>query len=109
VDNRTEIVGRVIIEEGAQVTESRLVGPLIIGTDAIVRDTYVGPFTSIGRQCVLADTEVEFSIVMDRSTIHGAGPIRDSLIGKDVQINRAASAPRAHRLVLGDHSQVCIP
>jgi glucose-1-phosphate thymidylyltransferase len=108
VDERTEVVGRVVIEEGAQVSASRLVGPLIIGAGAVVRDSYVGPFTSVGPGCVLTDTEVEFSIVMERSSVLGVRRLRDSLIGRDVVIKPAATTPLASQLILGDHSQVRI-
>ncbi|MEV5708048.1 glucose-1-phosphate thymidylyltransferase [Actinoallomurus sp. NPDC052274] len=106
LDDATEIAGRVVIEEGARVTGSRLVGPLVVGAGATVRDTYVGPFTSIGPGCTLTDTELEFSIVMERSSVIGVRRIRDSLIGKDVEIKPAISTPQAHRFVLGDHSRV---
>ncbi|MFA1548308.1 glucose-1-phosphate thymidylyltransferase [Actinomadura chokoriensis] len=106
VDGATEITGRVVIEEGARVTGSRLVGPLIVGAGAVVRGSYLGPFTSIGPGCVIRDTEVEFSIVMERSSVLGVPRMRDSLLGKDVVITPAAEQPRAHRFVVGDHSRV---
>ncbi|MBO2445600.1 glucose-1-phosphate thymidylyltransferase [Actinomadura barringtoniae] len=108
VDERTDVVGRVVVEEGARISGSRLVGPLIIGADAVIKDSYVGPFTSIGPDCLLADTEVEFSIVMERSSVLGVRRLRDSLIGKDVAIKPASVTSTAHQLVLGDHSQVRI-
>ncbi|GLW63934.1 glucose-1-phosphate thymidylyltransferase [Actinomadura rubrobrunea] len=103
-----QTVGRVVVEEGARVSGSRLVGPLIIGPGAVVRDSYVGPFTSIGPGCVIRDTEVEFSIVMERSSVLGVRRMRDSLVGKDVVITPAAAQPRAYQFVLGDHSRVRI-
>lgn len=102
----TKVIGRVVVEEGAEVSRSHLVGPLVIGAGARVRDSYVGPFTSIGADCRLSDTEIEYSIVMERSVIRGVRRIQDSLVGKDVTVAPAESAPKAHRLVLGDHSRV---
>ena len=108
VDELTEIVGRVVVEEGARIIGSRLVGPLIVGADTVVRDSYVGPFTSIGQGCLLTDTELEFSIVMEQSSVEGVRPLRDSLIGKEVAIKPAVTTSSAHQLVLGDHSRVRI-
>ncbi|WP_184351109.1 glucose-1-phosphate thymidylyltransferase [Streptomyces olivoverticillatus] len=105
-DDDSEIVGRVDVAEDVVITRSRLVGPLTIGPGAVVTDSYVGPFTSIGPGCRLEGTEIEYSIVMDRSSIRGVPGIRDSLIGKDVEVSPAAFAPRAHQLIVGDHSRV---
>ncbi|WP_248964091.1 glucose-1-phosphate thymidylyltransferase [Sphaerisporangium perillae] len=102
----TRVSGRVVVEEGAEVSGSHLVGPLVIGAGTRVRDSYVGPFTSIGANCELSHTEIEYSIVMERSVIRGVRRIQDSLVGKDVTVALAECAPKAHRLVLGDHSLV---
>lgn len=104
----SEVIGRVIIEQGAVVTGSRVVGPAIIGAGARIEDSYVGPFTSIGANCTIVGSEIEYSIVLPRASIRGVGRIEASLIGHDVEVTPAPNTPRAHRLVLGDHSKVQI-
>src|ERR1700757_3901703 len=47
VDETSEIIGRVVVEDGATVTGSRIVGPVIIGAGSTVTDSYIGPFTAI--------------------------------------------------------------
>ncbi|MEU4572381.1 glucose-1-phosphate thymidylyltransferase [Nonomuraea sp. ATR24] len=108
VDDASELVGRVLVEPGAVVERSRLVGPVIVGSGAVVRDSYVGPFTSIGAGCAVTRSEIEYSIVLPRASIEGVGRIESSLIGHDVEVTPAPNTPRAHRLVLGDHSKVQI-
>ncbi|HEX4812292.1 MAG TPA: glucose-1-phosphate thymidylyltransferase [Nonomuraea sp.] len=108
VDAASELVGRVVVEPGAEVERSRIVGPAVVGGSARVTDSYVGPFTSIGAGCAIADSEIEYSIVMPRASISGVGRIESSLIGHDVEVTPAPNTPRAHRLVLGDHSKVQI-
>ncbi len=108
VDDASELIGRVVVERGAVVERSRIVGPVIIGPDVQIRDSYVGPFTSIAAECALAGSEIEYSIVLPRASISGVRRIESSLIGHDVVVTPAPSTPRAHRLVLGDHSQVQI-
>ncbi|MFJ3305341.1 glucose-1-phosphate thymidylyltransferase [Streptomyces sp. NPDC086549] len=108
VDERTETVGRVVVEEGARIENSRIVGPVVIGSGTVVSDSYVGPFTSIAENCRITDSELEFSIVLRDSSIDGVGRIESSLIGRYVQVTPAAGVPSAHRLVLGDHSKVQI-
>ena len=108
VDADSQLIGRVVVEEGAVIERSTVRGPAIIGRDSVVRDTYVGPFTSIYFGCTLEDTEIEHSIVLEESTIRGVGRIEDSLIGKQVEVSPSSALPRAHRLMLGDHSRVSI-
>ncbi|CAM5593854.1 glucose-1-phosphate thymidylyltransferase [Streptomyces aurantiogriseus] len=108
VDEASETVGRVVVEAGARVVNSRLVGPVVIGAGTEVRDSYVGPFTSVAENCRITDSELEFSIVLRDSSIDGVGRIENSLIGRHVEVTPAPAVPSAHRLVLGDHSKVQI-
>lgn len=108
VDTASELIGRVVVEPGAVVERSRIVGPVIIGPRARVVDSYVGPYTSIGSDCLIGDSEIEYSIVLPRASIQGVRRIEASLIGHDVEVTPAPNTPRAHRLVLGDHSKVQI-
>lgn len=108
VDAETEIIGRVLIENGAQVRHSRIVGPAIIGSGARVTRSYIGPFTSVDRDCVIDDSEIEYSILLRGASIRGVRRIEASLIGHDVEVTPAPRMPRAHRFVLGDHSKVQI-
>ncbi len=70
--------------------------------------SYVGPFTSVGAGCLLSDSEIEYSIVLAGASICGVRRIEASLIGRGVEITPAPRVPKAHRLVLGDHSKVQI-
>ncbi|WP_328593994.1 glucose-1-phosphate thymidylyltransferase [Actinomadura macrotermitis] len=108
VDETSELIGRVVVEEGATVTGSRIVGPAIVGAGSTVRDSYVGPFTSIDRDCAVIDSEIEYSIVLRGASIDGVGRIEVSLIGREARVTPAPRVPKAHRLVLGDHSTVQI-
>jgi glucose-1-phosphate thymidylyltransferase len=102
----SEIIGRVIIEAGAQVRNSRILGPAIIGAGTVISNSYIGPFTSIAENCVLEDTEIGYSIVLDTSRISGVRRIDSSLIGREVEVRPSTGPANVCRLVLGDHSQV---
>ncbi|MEZ0071506.1 glucose-1-phosphate thymidylyltransferase [Planotetraspora sp. GP83] len=103
-----ELIGRVVIEAGALVRGSRIVGPVIIGAGTVIAGSYIGPFTSVATDCHVSGSEIEYSIVLARSSIKGVRRIEASLIGHDVEVTPAPNTPRAHRLVLGDHSKVQI-
>ena len=108
VDGSTQITGRVVIEPGAVVEGSVLRGPVVVGADTKIVDSYLGPFTSIGDGCTLEDAEIEYSIVMSSSRVRGVARIEASLIGKGVEVAPAPQTPRTHQLVIGDHSTVRI-
>ena len=107
-DPASELIGRVVIETGAQISGSRIVGPAIIGAGTVVTGSYIGPFTSVAPGCIIADSEIEYSIVLGGASIRGVRRIEASLIGHDVEVTPAPRVREAHRLVLGDHSKVQI-
>jgi glucose-1-phosphate thymidylyltransferase len=108
VDDDCEIIGRVMIEPGAQVSGSRIVGPAIIGSGSKITGSYIGPFTAIADECVVDGSEIEYSIVLRGASIRGVRRIEASIIGHYAEVTPAPRVPHAHRLVLGDHSKVQI-
>lgn len=108
VDAETEIIGRVLIEEGAVVRSSRLVGPLIIGAGSRVTDSYVGPFTSIGAGCRLESASIDYSILMEQVTVQGIRGLHGSVIGRHSTLSPPSPVPGANRIVVGDHSRLQI-
>ncbi|MFC4057833.1 glucose-1-phosphate thymidylyltransferase [Planomonospora corallina] len=106
VDGLSEITGRVVIEPGAVVEDSVLRGPIVVGADAKIQSSYIGPFTSIGPRCVVQDAEVEYSIVLDDSSVHGVSRLAHSLIGRNVEVSRAEGTPNTYGLMVGDHSRI---
>ena len=109
VDAESRVEGKVVIEEGAVVQRSVIRGPAIIGRGAHIVHAYVGPFTSIGNDVTIQDSEIEHSIVLEGSSVRNlANRVIDSLIGKNVRIYREPVKPSAYRFMLGDNSEVGI-
>ena len=109
VDDNSRVEGKVIIEAGAIIEESVIRGPAIIGANAKIVHAYVGPFTAIMNDVEVRDSEIEHSIVLEGSCIRDAGMrVADSLIGKNVKINRIPIKPSAYRFMLGDNSEVWV-
>lgn len=109
VDDKSQIVGRVIIEEGVKITNSLIRGPVIIGANSVIKDSYIGPFTAINDNCAITNSEIEHSIVLENCKITDI-PVRidASLIGKNVEINKGDSKPSGIKLVVGDHSNIAL-
>jgi glucose-1-phosphate thymidylyltransferase len=109
VDAESRVEGKVVVEAGATVERSVIRGPAIIGRGARIAHAYVGPFTSIGADVEIRDSEVEHSIVLEGSCIRDlSNRVIDSLIGRNVRIYRIPVKPSAYRFMLGDNSEVGI-
>ncbi len=108
VKDGCEVTGDVVVEEGAEIVDSTVRGPAIIGTGSRLVDTYVGPFTSVAPGCVLEHTELEYSVVLADCVVRDIPRIEGSLLGRSVEIVRSERKPAAYRFHLGDHSQVGI-
>lgn len=106
VDENSQIDGRVVIAKGAKVINSHIRGPVIIGENTRIEDSFIGPFTSIYYEVEVEQSEIEHSIILEKSRIIGISRMDDSLIGKNVTVMRSEKKPKAYRLMLGDNSEV---
>jgi glucose-1-phosphate thymidylyltransferase len=108
VDESSQIEGRVIVEEGAEVKGSHIRGPVAIAAGTRIVNSFIGPFTSIDRFCEVVNSEIEHSVVLERSRIIDVPRIEDSLIGREVEVVRSQIRPRALRMMVGDHCRIDI-
>ena len=110
IDAHSTVDSRVTLEKGARIVRSVVRGPTIIGENTQIINSYIGPFTSIDRDCVIEDAEIERSIVLEQCQIAGIpARIHDSLIGRRAVITHAMGKPNGYRLLLGDYSQAALP
>jgi glucose-1-phosphate thymidylyltransferase len=99
------LAGLVQVAPGARLTGSLVRGPAIIGCDAEIVDSRVGPDASIGDGCRIRDAGVEGSIVMDGSVIEGVN-LWECIIGKNVAIRAATPGHVLEGLLVGDGGRV---
>lgn len=104
------IEGPVVIQEGAIVIDSIIRGPVVIGSDTKIIRSYIGPFSSIGNSVLIEDSEIENSIVLEKTSIIKISKrIDESIIGGQVRMEGLRGYPRSLRLNLGDHSELYLP
>ncbi len=88
----------MVIEAGAKLERTTVRGPAVIGAGSRLVDAYIGPYTAVGRNCVIEGAEVEHSILLEGSSVrHLDGRMESSLLGRDVAISRDERQPRAYR------------
>jgi glucose-1-phosphate thymidylyltransferase len=108
VDDASEIVGRVEIAAGARVRNSKITGPAIIASGVDISQSYVGPFTSIGENCRIGGSHIEFSIVLPDTYIDEVRRVEKSFIGHNAEVVGPTSVPDVYQFILGDHSRMQI-
>ncbi|MBU1669805.1 MAG: glucose-1-phosphate thymidylyltransferase [Actinobacteria bacterium] len=107
VDSASDVVGRVVVEKGAEVIGSTIRGPAVIGEGTKIINSFIGPYTAIYYGVTISGSEIEHSIILENSTVTDIpGRIEDSLIGQNVEVARSPLKPAAFRLMLGDNSRV---
>lgn len=106
VDELSTLEGRIVLESGASVIRSIIRGPAVVGKDTVIKDSFIGPFTSVAAGCVIESSEVEHSIILNGSRVINIHRLEGSIIGKSVVVAKTERRPLATRLVVGDHSRI---
>jgi glucose-1-phosphate thymidylyltransferase len=108
-EEANRIEGCVVVHPTARVESSTIVGPAVIGAGALVLNSYIGSYTSIGAGVHVEGAEIERSIILPRARItHIGGRLVGSVVGRDALIFRDFSLPRALRMNVGDGGEVAL-
>jgi glucose-1-phosphate thymidylyltransferase len=109
VDRDSQVDRRVTIQRGAEIINSTVRGPAIIGENARIVNSYIGPYTSIDHDVIVENSEIEHSMILEFSHISDVETrIQDSLIGRRARVCKSPIKPKALKMTLADHSQVGI-
>jgi glucose-1-phosphate thymidylyltransferase len=104
-----EVQGHVAVDPTAEVSDSTIRGPVMIGPHARICDAYIGPYTSIGRNVVVEGAEIEHSIVLPGATISHIGRrLETSIIGTGAKLFRDFRLPNALRVQVGDGAEIAL-
>ncbi|MBF6595426.1 MAG: glucose-1-phosphate thymidylyltransferase [Thermaceae bacterium] len=105
---QAEVVGEVVVEKGATIVRSTVRGPAYIGPNAQIEDSFIGPYTAVGKGAKVVGSEVEYSILMDESEVLGLPYRLDSSVLGEKAVVDGKGNTRRHtlQLILGDRSRV---
>lgn len=108
IHEQAVLQGKVVIGEGTVIGPKTLIrGPVVIGKGCKIESSYIGPYTSVGNEVEIYNTELEHSVVFDYADINCSKRIVDSLIGMNATITAShETLPSGHKLVVGDNSVV---
>ncbi len=108
VDDASQVVGRVRVEEGARIEQSVIRGPAVIGKGARITNSFIGPFTSVGDQCHIEHSVLEHCVLLEGAKVLGVERLEDSVIGRNAHVARTKQNSRAYRLMIGDDAEVLL-
>ena len=99
------VEGRVRVEEGAQVINSVVRGPCVIGRDCLVKDSFIGPYTSVCDGAQVINSSIEYCVVLENALIKDVERLEESLIGRNAKVIKN-NRRKVLRLHVGDYSEV---
>ncbi|MQL51405.1 glucose-1-phosphate thymidylyltransferase [Desulfofundulus thermobenzoicus] len=108
VDGGSQVVGRVEIGTGSRVVNSLVRGPVVIGSNVTVIDSFIGPYTAIAGGSHLERVSLEHSVLLENCRLVDVERIEDSLVGSNTRVCRSTARRRALRLFVGDDAEVVI-
>lgn len=101
----SSILGEVIIEKGAVLYNSIVRGPIIVGANSMIKNSYIGPYTSIGEGVNVDKSNVECSIILDNCHISSVETAIDySIVGEGSIITRKRGLKESNRFITGKNS-----
>ena len=106
IDSQSQVAGRVEIGRGTEVIASTIQGPASIAENCRIKNSVVGPFTSIGAGTVIADSSVEHSVILENCRIYGIKRLIDSLIGRNTEVLRGGHKAKGVSLFVGDDARI---
>jgi glucose-1-phosphate thymidylyltransferase len=98
-------VDGVMVAPDAQVSDSQLIGPVVIGPGCRIEGSSIGPDVSLEAGCTVIDSTIRDSIVMEGCSVSGVESLERSILGRNVEVRHSVGR-HAHRLVVGDQSVV---
>jgi len=106
IDAASQVAGRVEVGEGTSIEHSIIRGPVSIGNDCRIKDSYIGPFTSIAAGTVIEHSSIEHSVVLENCSIRNIERLSDCVIGRCAVVTKRGDDLKATTLFVGDDAKV---
>lgn len=110
IEATARIEGDVTIGEGTRIGGKSLIrGPVSIWEYCLIKDSYIGPSTSIGNKVEMHGGDIEHSMVFDDVSIVTPTKIVNSIIGPGSTISaKYLEMPEGNKIIVGKNSTLSI-
>ena len=107
IDKTTKVFGRVEIGKGCRIINSEIRGPVSILDDATITDAYIGPYTAVGKGCLIQGSRIENCVLMDKVKIVDVKTLIDnSLIGPESEITGNGAHKDCFEFFVGEKATI---
>jgi glucose-1-phosphate thymidylyltransferase len=106
IDPKSKVVGRVEIQKETKIENSIIRGPVAIAGGCLVKNSFIGPFTSIGANTIIEDSTIEHSVILENCYIAKVERLADSLIGRSSRVTKQDGNLKPKRLFIGDDANI---
>ncbi|MDH3203049.1 MAG: glucose-1-phosphate thymidylyltransferase [Nitrosopumilus sp.] len=105
IDDDSEIKGNIVIGKGTEISrDSFVTGPAIIGKNCKIGPAVrLGPYVSVGDNCILKNCNLEESIIMEDCKINAKIDLSSSIVAHSSEIEDN-DVPKKQQFLLGERS-----
>lgn len=75
-----------LVDDSVVLENSNIIEPCCVGKGTILRNTTIGPYVSIGKDCVIENSSVKNSLIQNQTSIKNAN-LEEAMIGNHVKYN----------------------
>ena len=98
-----KIEGRVKIDKKCKIKNSVIRGPTIIGNEVVIRDSFIGPYSSIDNNCFITKAKINNTILMKGVKVNSLRrPLDSCLIGQETVIEGNSELANGLELFVGN-------
>lgn len=99
---------KVLQGQYAEVRNSKIKGPVMIGDKVIIENSEIGPYTAVGNGCEIINSRIKRSILMEGVRVRGVKehPMEDSLVGTDSEIVGSNGKSAKTTLFVGEKCKI---
>ncbi|MDY7019417.1 MAG: glucose-1-phosphate thymidylyltransferase [Chloroflexota bacterium] len=106
IDSKTQVIGTVEIRQKTEVLDSTIQGPVSIAENCRIKNSVIGPFTSISAGTVMEDSSVENSVILENCRISEIECMTDSVIGSSTVVLKQKHDSKAINLFVGNDDRI---
>lgn len=89
-----------LVSHSVQLNNAKIIDPCYIGENVILNNSVIGPFVSLGDNCVISDSKLKNSLIQTNTTIKNAD-LNKAMIG-----NNAYFDGKFQSISIGDYSEL---
>ncbi|NNC49627.1 MAG: nucleotidyltransferase [Flaviramulus sp.] len=75
-----------LVADSAKLENSKIIEPCFVGENVVLKNTTIGPFVSVGANCIIENSKVKNSLIQTHTSIKNAS-LDEAMIGNHVQYN----------------------